>query len=112
MRARLDSILGTAQIRYQDGHGKTIDLARSGDDPGRVGHLRQHARRHERSDLDFAETGSRLGFDPGYFDGRRQHRTDALQAIAWPDLANENVRVSHLNFLEKQYLAGKMNKDI
>ena len=54
---------------------------------GRIGQLREQARRHERSDLDFALAGRIRVADPLDLPFRRKNARDALQPVAQADFA-------------------------
>ena len=56
-----------------------------------IRHLRQRARRHERADLDLAQSSLRQRRDPAVLARGRHDALDALQTVARPDLAHQYV---------------------
>ena len=94
MRSAPLSIARSAPLRL----GTSTDTNRPGsvlrerDELGRVGELRQQARRHERADLDLALAGVVGVADPLELLRRGQHAGDALQAVAQADFADGDER--------------------
>ena len=91
VHARLHRRLGAAQVGHQRRHGEAGDGARIARHFGSVRQLRQQLRRDEAADLDLGDTGRGLGVDPGFLRFERHDGRDALQAIAWTDLADQNI---------------------
>ena len=71
-------------VQPRDGHGVTHELLA-------VGHLRQQFGRHEGADFDFGHACGGLGPDPGLLGLGGHDHVEALQAVARPHLAYENV---------------------
>ena len=83
--------LRAVTVRYERRYCETRDRQRVRDDLGSIGELRQQVRRHEAADFDLAQATGRQRRDPRLLRGRRHDRLDALQAVARPHFADENV---------------------
>ncbi|MNR42397.1 hypothetical protein D3C85_1609070 [compost metagenome] len=88
MSAGLQRVAGPAKIWGQYGDLQARVCEGVGHHFAGIGHLRQQARRHERSDFHVAHTGGVGGVDPVAFGGRRHDRLQALQAIAHADFVD------------------------
>ena len=93
MRSASRSIARSAPFRL----GTSTDASRpgkrlgEGQHLGRVGQLRQQARRHEGADFDLALAGGVGGANPFELGGRRDDPGDALQAVAQAHLADHGA---------------------
>ena len=100
MRAARHAGLRAAQVRHEHGRTQVPDQERPRNDLGRVRHLRQQLRRHERAHFDLRHPGRRLATDPFEFVRRVELRGDALQAVAGADFADPDVAlVVHADIL-------------
>ena len=98
-----DRRFGAAQVRHQHGDGQVRNRERVCDDLGRVGELRQHLRRHETADFDLAQSAGRERRDPRLLCRERHDGLDALQAVARPHFADEDVAV-HVRSVRRRVL--------
>ncbi len=87
VRLRRQRALGALQVRHEHRDEETRQRLCISDEFRRIRELRQAAGGHERAHLDLALAGLVRGADPFDFVPGREHRLDALQAVAQANLA-------------------------
>ena len=66
-----------------------------GHDLGGIGHLRQQLGRDKGANFDFLHAGGDEGVDPGAFIDAWHGGSYGLQAVAWANLADQNIETGH-----------------
>ena len=94
-----DGALGPPEVGHQHRDHQVRQGLRESHQLGGVGELRQEMRRDERADLDLALAGFPGAADPLDLALGRQHRLDALQAVAEADFADHDSRGELLHVL-------------